>query len=311
MRAPRSTAERRAATASRMSPSSNGSCPGSAPARNRRAAATSPRPRRTSTEAVVSETPRPSASARTSSYAQGASCQVGSAIGVVTVRTASDGALAQNPWTWLNSAPVLRTIAALLCSAGLACAAAPASAPTRTIALGVTVSGNHVGGLTAEPARARIARSFLRPLRIVAADGTTTVEPSRAGARAAVDAAVAASLEARPGATVNLAVRYSGKRLASIVDTLAKRYDRAPVDASVTGADGAGPTFSAARAGLAVDRRTKAAAIGQLLRDSTRAPLHLVTRVVPPRRTAESFGPVIVITRAANTLRLYDGPSLV
>jgi lipoprotein-anchoring transpeptidase ErfK/SrfK len=53
------------------------------------------------------------------------------------------------------------------------------------------------------------------------------------------------------------------------------------------------------------------AAIGQLLRDGTRAPLHLLTKRVPPRTTVANFGPVIVVTRAANTLRLYDGTQLV
>jgi lipoprotein-anchoring transpeptidase ErfK/SrfK len=52
-------------------------------------------------------------------------------------------------------------------------------------------------------------------------------------------------------------------------------------------------------------------AIGRLLRDGTRAPLHLVTRRVRAKRTVASFGPVIVVTRGANTLRLYRGSRLV
>ena len=49
------------------------------------------------------------------------------------------------------------------------------------------------------------------------------------------------------------------------------------------------------------------AALVQLLRDGTRAPLQLLTQPVPATRTVANFGPVIVITRGANTLRLYAG----
>ena len=229
----------------------------------------------------------------------------------MTVRTASDGALAENPWTWLNSRPVLRTLAALLCSAGLACAAAPASTPAHLIPRGVTVAGIQVGGLTAEPARARIERAFLRPLRIAAPDGVTAVDPARAGAVVDVDAAVASALAATARSSIAVPVRYSRTRAAHIVTALAKRYDRAPVDAAVLGADDKGPRFSPARTGRAVDRGTMRAAIGQLLRDGTRAPLRLMTHPVAPARTAASFGPVIVVDRAENTLRLYDGRRLV
>ena len=53
------------------------------------------------------------------------------------------------------------------------------------------------------------------------------------------------------------------------------------------------------------------AALARAARDGTRAPLTLLTHPVAPKRTPASFGPVVVITRGANTLRLYDGPRLV
>ena len=49
----------------------------------------------------------------------------------------------------------------------------------------------------------------------------------------------------------------------------------------------------------------------QLLRDGTRAPLQLLTQPVPAKRTVANFGPVIVITRGVNTLKLYNGRRLV
>jgi len=230
---------------------------------------------------------------------------------VLTVRRASDGALAQNPWTWLNSRPVLKTLAALLCSAGLACAAAPASTPAHLIARGVTVSGVPVGGLTAEPARDRITTSLALPIRIATPGGVTTVDPARAGAVADVDAGLASAFAARPGAGVTVPVRYSVGRVAEIAGDLAARFERPPIDATVIGADARGPRFTPAKAGVAVDRRTIGAAVGDLLSTGARSPLTLGTTSVPPRRTVASFGPVIVVDRGANTLRLYDGTRLV
>jgi lipoprotein-anchoring transpeptidase ErfK/SrfK len=174
----------------------------------------------------------------------------------------------------------------------------------------VHVAGIAVGGLTAEPARQRIEESFLRPLRIVARGQVTTVDPASAGAVVDVNAAVASALGATPRSAIAVPVRYSTARAARIVARLAKRYDRAAVDAHVTGATADGPVFSQPRAGVAVDTRTMRAAIGQLLRDGTRAPLHLLTHPVRPKVTVASFGPVIVVTRGANTLRLYRGRAL-
>jgi lipoprotein-anchoring transpeptidase ErfK/SrfK len=228
----------------------------------------------------------------------------------LTVRTASDDALAEKPWTWLNSRPVLKTLAALLCSAGLACAAAPASTPAHLIAHGVTVSGVRVGGLTAEPAREQIEASLTRPIQIATPKGVRTIDPARAGAVADVDAGLASALASLPGRNVVVPVEYSAERAAGIVSDLAAEFDRPAVDATVIGADAGGPQFTPARAGVAVDRRTMGAAIGDLLRSGERTPLALLTSAVAPKRTVAGFGPVIVVNRGTNTLRLYNGTKL-
>jgi lipoprotein-anchoring transpeptidase ErfK/SrfK len=205
----------------------------------------------------------------------------------------------------------LKTLAALLCSAGLACAAAPASTPAHLIAHGVTVSGIRVGGMTAEPARQRITASFLLPIRISTPTGETTVDPARAGAVADVDAALASALGARPRRSVTVPVQYSAARASEIVSDLAEKFDEPAIDATVIGADADGPRFTPAKAGVAVDRRTMGAAIGDLLRSGGRTPLTLLTSAVPPKHTVAGFGPVIVVNRGANTLRLYNGSRLV
>lgn len=206
---------------------------------------------------------------------------------------------------------MLKTLAALVCCAGLACAAAPASTPAHLIARGVTVSGVRVGGMTAVPARDRITASLMSPIQIATPAGVRKVDPARAGAVADIDAALASALAARPGLRLTVPVEYSADRAGTIVSDLAARFDRPAVSATVTGADADGPVFSPAKAGVAVDRRTMGAAIGDLLRSGERTRLALLTNVVLPKRTAAGFGPVIVVNRAANTLRLYDGTKLV
>src|SRR5205085_1858814 len=189
--------------------------------------------------------------------------------------------------------------------------AAPAAAPTRVIAAGVTVGGIRVGGLSAEPARLRVEVAFARPVLVAYKGKTMRIAPRQVAAAISVDTAVGAALAATPRSDIALPVRYTGTKLGKLVAFLAHRFNRAPTDARVIGASAAGPEFSQAKTGLAVNTKTMRAALGQLLRDGARAPLQLLTKPVPAKRTPANFGPVIVITRGANTLRLYDGPSLV
>src|SRR5581483_8006577 len=100
--------------------------------------------------------------------------------------------------------------------------------------------------------------------------------------------------------SIALPLRLSQARIASIVDALARRYDRPPVSATVTGADGAGPIFSPARPGLAVEQGRMRAALARALRDGGRRRLVLATRPVAPKRTVANYGPVIVISRGSN-----------
>jgi lipoprotein-anchoring transpeptidase ErfK/SrfK len=206
---------------------------------------------------------------------------------------------------------LLRTLVAIMAAAGLACAAAPASTPTRSIPLGVSISSVTVGGLSSEPARARVESAFQRSIRVTFQHRNIWIRPEQLGAGLSIDAAVTSALAATPGSRIALPVRYSHKQVAGVVGRLARRFDRAAVDSTVIGATTSGPTFSPAKAGLAVDRRTMATALAQVLRDGTRDPLTLVTHPVAPKLTPGTFGPVIVITRSTNTLRLYRGRSLV
>jgi lipoprotein-anchoring transpeptidase ErfK/SrfK len=213
--------------------------------------------------------------------------------------------------TCFNAVPVLRTLVAIVAAAGLACAAAPASTPSPLVATGVTVSGVRLGGLTAEPARAKVEETFSRPVTIRTPGGLVRVAPDDVAMRSSIAAAVSSALAATPHSSIDLPIHLSEARVTQIVDRLAHRYDRAPVDATVTGANAVGPVFSATRTGTAVDTKTMGAAIGQALRSAQRKPLVLLTTTLTPKRTAANFGPVIVVRRAANSLTLYDGTRVV
>jgi lipoprotein-anchoring transpeptidase ErfK/SrfK len=206
---------------------------------------------------------------------------------------------------------VLRTLGSLAIAGGLAAAATPAATPTQVIPPGVSIGGIRVSGLSAEPARARIDTAFARPVRILADGKLLRIGPTQIGATTSVDAAVSSALNATPRSKIALPVRYSTAKVDKLVAHLAHLYDRPAVDATVTGATGSGPTFAAAKAGRAVDQRTMRAAIVGLLRDGTRTPLQLMTKRVAPKRTLANFGMAIVVTRGSNTLRLYDGHTLV
>jgi len=205
----------------------------------------------------------------------------------------------------------MRTFVALVVAAGLACATAPAAQRAHAIARGVTVAGVQVGGLLSEPARSRIHSHVARSIAIAVGHKRLTITPRRLGAASNVNVAVTAALAATPDSRIALPVRYSPRKLAAVVASLARRFDRAPVPARVVGATAAGPEFSPSRSGRAVDQTTLRAALVQVLEDGQHEPLQLLMRSVRAKRTIAAFGPAIVITRGINKLRLYDGTRLV
>jgi len=206
---------------------------------------------------------------------------------------------------------VLRTAGALLIAAGVAAAAAPAAEQSYAIAPNVLVFGTPVGGLSVQPARSQLERAFARPLEIVYRGDTMLVTPRELRAKAEFDVAVRAALTATPGSRIALPVGFSRPAVVRYVNELARSFDRRPVDARVLGATATGPSIADARVGLAVDRVAMTSAIQQRLRTGSRKPLVLTMRSVLPARTARDFGPIVVIDRAANSLRLYSGRRLV
>jgi lipoprotein-anchoring transpeptidase ErfK/SrfK len=218
--------------------------------------------------------------------------------------------MARIPCICFNRSPVWRIAAAALAAAGIACTAAPAAEQLQMIAPGVRVSDMRIGGLTLEPARVRLEAALERPLAVVYRGEVMTISPSRFGAKASVDRALRSALSARPFAHLKLRVSYSTEAVEEYVAGLAKRYNRAPKPAAVIGATARGPIVRDGKLGLAVEQATLRAAISQELATGVRRPLVLLMSAVQPKRTADNLGPVIVINRAANTLKLFDSTRL-
>ena len=202
---------------------------------------------------------------------------------------------------------MLRRTAVLLLFVAVATAAAPASSQMPPIAAGVSVGGVQVGVLTSEPARATLAKAFSRSIPVVQGKRRWWASPQRLGAGAAIDDAVSRALAAAPRSALELDVTYSPAAVEKFVAHVAKRFDRAPVDARLAGLGPSGPEIDKERWGIAVRRHALAQRLIHALDASSREPVKLPTRLLRPETTAATFGPIVVIWRGSNVLRLYNG----
>src|SRR5262245_8446413 len=135
-------------------------------------------------------------------------------------------------------APMVRKAGVILAFALLACAFVPASSQMPAIAPGVSVGGIAVGGLTSEPARAKLEDAFAKSIPIVHGKRHWWASPQRLGAGAAIDVGISRALEAGTGDRVDLGVAYSRDDLRRFVNEIARTFDRAPVDARFVGVTG-------------------------------------------------------------------------
>jgi lipoprotein-anchoring transpeptidase ErfK/SrfK len=178
-----------------------------------------------------------------------------------------------------------------------------------TIALGVTVSGVEVGGMTADEAFRTLTDSFARPLVLVAPNSRLTVAPARLGAMAAVRAAVVRALTAPANSQLKLRVILNRKRTSSYLARVAKRFDRKPVDSQLL-LRGLRPWVTAPQTGRALWQVRAMDGIFTVLVTNTRPAVRLPFRLLKPKVTRSSIGTVIVIRRGSNRLYLYQGMRL-
>jgi lipoprotein-anchoring transpeptidase ErfK/SrfK len=206
---------------------------------------------------------------------------------------------------------MIRRTVILVAFVALACAAAPNAARTPTIAPGVIVGGVYVGGLTSEPARARLAADFDRPIPVVYGSKRWKVSLEQLGAGASINRAVAKALDARPGETFGLRVRWSSKKVQRFVDGIAKGIDRSAVNASLVSVGSSGPVITDSQDGVEVRRPLLRMRLERALGHGLRSRIAVPTRPVPAQQTRSDFGSIVWVDRGSNTLHLYNGENLV
>jgi lipoprotein-anchoring transpeptidase ErfK/SrfK len=212
-------------------------------------------------------------------------------------------------WKARNISALIRALVSLiLVTAAFAVAAPDAARPPALIAPGVTVAGIGVGGLTSEPARTRLRKTFGQPLEFLHEGRQWRARPSKFAARWFVNAAVSRALEAAPHESIELGVSYRQRLLKRYVAEIAKRFYVEPVDAQLAGLSANGrPLIARERPGRRVATSLLAGSIVQALHAPRGAPLRLPTKPVAAKLTKADFGPVVVIARESKKLTLYDG----
>jgi lipoprotein-anchoring transpeptidase ErfK/SrfK len=180
------------------------------------------------------------------------------------------------------------------------------------IAPGVAVGGVRVGGLMSEAARTRVEAAFGRPLRLAFRDKQWRISPRYLGASAGIDHAVSKALRATPYTRIPLQVSAAQPRIRRYVARLDRLFSREAVDTEVLGVVGGRPKFRQPQTGLRVEREGMAQAITRALRtNNRRTAVELVVSTVEPKVTPANFGPVVIVFRGSNRLKLFDGPRLV
>jgi lipoprotein-anchoring transpeptidase ErfK/SrfK len=180
--------------------------------------------------------------------------------------------------------------------------------PPAQIPPGVKVSGVLVEYMTAEEAEVAIGEAFATPVPVRFGKRSFALDPNRYAAPQ-IRRAIAYALSARPGTTVRLPVTLRRVRVGAWSATLAKRFDRAPVDSTLR-LRKLRPWLSKDRPGRVLERRVLTNAILDRLSSHSRRPLVAKATTLKPAVTRVNFGPIIVIRRESKGLYLYKGMRL-
>jgi hypothetical protein len=186
---------------------------------------------------------------------------------------------------------------------------APPPAPAGTIPDGVTIAGLAVGGMTAEAATVAVQAAFDTPVVLTFGTKRWQATPDELGARANVANAVARALVAPAGTPVELGIHVNGGQVREYVAYLDGIFTR-PAKDSTLRLRKLRPFLTKPRDGAKVDRLEMTKILVRVLNAGERGPVPLAARVIEPKVTPKSFGPIIVIHRQSNQLYFYDGMRL-
>jgi hypothetical protein len=167
-----------------------------------------------------------------------------------------------------------------------------------------------VGGMTEERARTAVQAAFDRPLRFSFKTRRWEKRPAAFGASAAVGAAVRAALAAPPGTAIALRVRFDGARVRAYVERLDRLFSRTPRNSQLS-LRNLRPFLSKARYGRDVRNWIMRRLIARALVRTERTAIALRVRLIPPRITRRSYGPIAVIRRDSRKLYLYRNMTFV
>jgi lipoprotein-anchoring transpeptidase ErfK/SrfK len=179
-----------------------------------------------------------------------------------------------------------------------------------TIPAGVTVAREVlVGGLSPAEATIAVKDFFARPVLLRLGKVTLRTTPKQLGASAYVGDAIKRARITAPGGNVPLKVSAPRPRLERYVQTLAKRFDRAPVDSELQ-LRGSKPFVTKEQQGRRLRQLLAVQGLFRSLKTHTRDVVALEQEALVPETTRASIGDVIVINRGQNKLYLYDGMKL-
>ncbi len=193
----------------------------------------------------------------------------------------------------------------------------PTTAPTdtttttlQTVPDGVTLGGVPVGGLAQDAAVQALLQWFGRPVALRLERTTISVTTDLLGTTVPADTAVAKALTVAPDTTLGLRAGVDKALVQGFVAKLAARLDRKPVDSKLL-LRNFKPVVTASVPGRRIEQGAAVVALSDELEHGTRAPIALPAKVLSPKVTEKSIGPVIVIRRGSNLLSLYKGMHIV
>jgi lipoprotein-anchoring transpeptidase ErfK/SrfK len=206
----------------------------------------------------------------------------------------------------LRRVSLLLSLLAGFAVAGVLASAPAAADPQAAIPLGVTIGGVAVGGLTPEAAATAVQQGFETPLELQLGSTRILVTPDILGATPVLDKAIERALVAEPNSVIPLGVSVVPGAPAAFIASLAKRYDRQPVDSRLF-LKRLRPWLSKERVGLKLDQRRAVRDVATAVASGVRTGITLMQTKLRPKVTRANFGPVIVIRRKSNRLYLYNG----
>jgi lipoprotein-anchoring transpeptidase ErfK/SrfK len=206
----------------------------------------------------------------------------------------------------LRRVSLLLSLLAGFAVAGVLASAPAAADPQAAIPLGVTIGGVAVGGLTPEAAATAVQQGFETPLELQLGSTRILVTPDILGATPVLDKAIERALVAEPNSVIPLGVSVVPGAPAAFIASLAKRYDRRPVDSRLF-LKRLRPWLSKELVGLKLDQRRAVRDVATAVASGVRTGITLVQTKLRPKVTRANFGPVIVIRRKSNRLYLYNG----